>query len=53
VEPPNFGVTDTGKLKTVKADLGDVSQVRALFDGEEIGGVYALQYVIVLLSVLA
>ena len=43
VTPPNFGVTDSSKLKPVKADLGDVKQVKSLFEDEDIGGVFALQ----------
>jgi len=42
VLPPRL-VEDEQRLKVVKADLGDKAQVQALFDGEEVGGVYALQ----------
>lgn len=31
------------RMKVIKADLGDVNQVKALFDGEKIGGIFALQ----------
>ena len=41
--PPDFGVKDTSKLKPVKADLGDVKQTESLFEGEKVGGVFALQ----------
>lgn len=43
VQPPNLGVTDTSKLHPIKADLGDMKQVKDLFEGEDIGGVFALQ----------
>jgi hypothetical protein len=43
VEPPKL--TSDKRLKVVKCDLGDVKQVEALFEGEKIGGVFALQYV--------
>ncbi len=42
VQPPTFG-QDESRVKAVKADLGDVSAVKALFEGENIGLVYALQ----------
>lgn len=42
VVPPKL-VDDEKRLKVVKADLGDKAQVKALFEGENIGGVYALQ----------
>jgi hypothetical protein len=42
VEPPKL-IDDAKRLKVVKADLGDLSQVKKLFEGETIGGVYALQ----------
>jgi nucleoside-diphosphate-sugar epimerase len=42
VEPPR-SIDDEKRLKVVKADLGDLSQVKKLFEGETIGGVYALQ----------
>lgn len=41
VEPPKL--TSDERLKVVKADLGDVNQVKALFEGEKIGGIFALQ----------
>lgn len=41
VEPPRL--TSDERLKVVKADLGDVNQVKALFEGEKIGGIFALQ----------
>lgn len=31
------------RMKVVKADLGDVNQVKQLFEGEKIGGIFALQ----------
>ncbi|EIW68076.1 NAD-dependent epimerase/dehydratase [Tremella mesenterica] len=40
--PPTYGITDSNKLKSVKADLGDLDQVKSLFEGETIGGVFAL-----------
>jgi hypothetical protein len=43
VEPPKL--TSDERLKVVKCDLGDVKQVEGLFEGEKIGGVFALQYV--------
>jgi hypothetical protein len=43
VEPPKL--TSDERLKVVKCDLGDIKQVEALFEGEKIGGVFALQYV--------
>lgn len=41
VEPPKL--TQDERLKVVKADLGDVNQVKSLFEGEKIGGIFALQ----------
>lgn len=41
--PPNFGITDKSKLNPVKADLGDMAQVEALFKDQKIGGIFALQ----------
>ena len=43
VMPPTLGVEDTQRLKPVKADLGNVEEVKGLFKGEKIGGVFALQ----------
>ena len=43
VEPPKL--TSDERLRTVKCDLGDSKQVEGLFEGEKIGGVFALQYV--------
>ena len=43
VEPPKL--TNDERLRTVKCDLGDIKQVEGLFEGEKIGGVFALQYV--------
>jgi hypothetical protein len=43
VEPPKL--TSDERLKVVKCDLGDLKQVEGLFEGEKIGGVFALQYV--------
>jgi hypothetical protein len=42
VTPPQL-TDDKIRLKVVKADLSDKAQVKALFEGEEIGAVYALQ----------
>lgn len=42
VEPPRV-IDDEKRLKVVKADLGDEKQVEALFEGEEVGGLIALQ----------
>jgi nucleoside-diphosphate-sugar epimerase len=42
VQPPAL-IEDTKRLRCVKSDLGDKAQVEALFEGEEIGGVFALQ----------
>ncbi|WVQ82275.1 hypothetical protein IAT38_004403 [Cryptococcus sp. DSM 104549] len=42
VEPPNHGVTDSKRLTCIKADLGKIDEVKALFEGETIGGVFAL-----------
>lgn len=33
------------RVKAVKADLGDVKQVEGLFEGQKIGGIFALQCV--------
>jgi hypothetical protein len=41
VEPPKL--TSEERLKVVKCDLGDVKQVEGLFQGEKIGGIFALQ----------
>lgn len=41
VEPPKL--TSDGRLRVVKCDLGDIKQVEGLFEGEKIGGVFALQ----------
>jgi len=43
IEPPKL--TSDERLKVVKCDLGDIKQVEGLFEGEKIGGVFALQYV--------
>ena len=43
IEPPKL--TRDERLKVVKCDLGDIKQVEGLFEGEKIGGVFALQYV--------
>lgn len=42
IEPPTF-TSDKSRLRVVKADLGDASQLKSLFEGETIGGVFALQ----------
>ncbi|WVF71767.1 hypothetical protein IAT40_006575 [Kwoniella sp. CBS 6097] len=42
VQPPNHGIDDEKRLKSVKADLGDKAQLEALFEGEKVGGVFAL-----------
>jgi nucleoside-diphosphate-sugar epimerase len=42
IQPPAL-IQDESKLKCVKADLGDIKQIEALFEGEDIGGVFALQ----------
>lgn len=42
VEPPKLS-TDASRLKVVKANLGDDAAVKALFEGEKVGIVYALQ----------
>ncbi|WVN88104.1 uncharacterized protein L203_103304 [Cryptococcus depauperatus CBS 7841] len=42
VEPPNHGVTDNGRLVTVKADLNNVAEVQKLFEGKRIDGIFAL-----------
>jgi hypothetical protein len=44
VLPPTLD-QDEKRYKAVKADLGDIKQVESLFEGEEVGGVFALQYV--------
>lgn len=41
VEPPKL--TSDARLRVVKADLGNVSEVKQLFEGEKIGGIFALQ----------
>lgn len=46
VQPPSHGVTDTNRLKSVKADLGKQEEIDGLLKGETIGGVFALQYVL-------
>lgn len=45
VQPPNHGVTDTSRLRSVKADLGKQVEIDGLLKDETIGGVFALQYV--------
>lgn len=40
VEPPRL--TSDERLKVVKADLGDIKQVQGLFEGQKIGGIFAL-----------
>lgn len=45
IEPPRL-IDDEKRLKVVKCDLGDMKQVEALFEGEKIGGIFALQYVL-------
>lgn len=42
VEPPRI-IEDDKRLHVVKADLGDEAQIEALFKGEEVGGLIALQ----------
>ena len=42
VQPPKL-IDDEKRLRVVKADLGDTEQVKGLFAGEDVGGVYALQ----------
>ncbi|KIR55878.1 NAD-dependent epimerase/dehydratase [Cryptococcus gattii Ru294] len=42
VQPPNHGVTDTNRLRSVKADLGRQEEIDGLLKGETIGGVFAL-----------
>ncbi|WWC70490.1 uncharacterized protein I206_104441 [Kwoniella pini CBS 10737] len=42
IEPPNHGVTDSSKLKTIKADLGKPNELAGIFEGEKIGGFFAL-----------
>lgn len=44
VQPP-APTKDESRLKVVKADLGDVNEVKALFEGEKVGGIFALQWV--------
>jgi hypothetical protein len=44
VQPPTFGISDESKVKAVKVDLGDIAATKALFEGETVGLVYALQY---------
>lgn len=41
VAPPDY-LHDPSRLRPVKADLGDVAQVKGLFEGEKVGGVFAL-----------
>ncbi|ORX36914.1 hypothetical protein BD324DRAFT_591288 [Kockovaella imperatae] len=41
IEPPRL-IDDEKRFKAIKADLGHTSQVEALFEGEQIGGVFAL-----------
>lgn len=41
VEPPR--ATADKRLRVVKADLGDEAQIAGLFEGEEVGGLIALQ----------
>lgn len=43
VEPPTHGITDSGRLRVVKANLGKEEEVKGLFEGEQVGGVFALQ----------
>lgn len=47
--PPAF-VEDENRLKRVKADLGNKEEMEGLFEGEEVGGVFALQWVSLSLS---
>lgn len=42
VEPPRV-IDDEKRLRVVKADLGDEKQIEDLFEGEEVGGLIALQ----------
>ncbi|WWC61570.1 uncharacterized protein I303_104154 [Kwoniella dejecticola CBS 10117] len=42
VEPPNHGITDKAKLRTIKADLGKPAELAGIFEGEKIGGFFAL-----------
>lgn len=42
IEPPRF-IDDEQRLRVVKADLGDEKQIESLFEGEEVGGLIALQ----------
>ncbi|WWD02683.1 hypothetical protein V865_000724 [Kwoniella europaea PYCC6329] len=42
IEPPNHGITDTKRLRNVKADLGKPDELKGVFDGEKVGGVFAL-----------
>lgn len=42
VEPPRV-IDDEKRLRVVKADLGDEKQIEGLFEGEEVGGLIALQ----------
>ena len=44
VAPPAF-VNDASRLRVVEADLGDINQLKGLFENETIGGVFALQSV--------
>ncbi|KAK4685884.1 hypothetical protein P7C73_g4257, partial [Tremellales sp. Uapishka_1] len=40
--PPSLGASNSRRLKSVGVDLGNVAQVNSLFEGETIGGVFAL-----------
>jgi hypothetical protein len=40
MEPPS-----QDRVRAVKADLGNKAEVEALFEGEKVDGVFALQYV--------
>jgi nucleoside-diphosphate-sugar epimerase len=42
VEPPKY-ISDESRLRVVKADLGDPAQLTTIFEGETVGGVFALQ----------
>lgn len=42
VQPP-APIKDESRLRVVKADLGDPKEVKALFEGEKVGGIFALQ----------
>lgn len=43
IEPPRL--TSDSRLRVVQADLGQPGAIEGLFEGEEVGGVIALQYV--------